>query len=184
MWEIKNGDGTYKTLEEIKNEVREAIIDELNGMSNGDALCLGNYIREHNGDNPLHENSESEINEVFSDWSAYDLLNMDYDDYSDFFYLDWGDPEFTDDVWENLDTEEIAENILNGKTFGDNLTWAIADMIVDYNQAKEYLENMNKYRTEGENLLAKFTNCEADVTDLLQYISRITKTDEAWRKGV
>lgn len=184
MWEIKNENGEYKTLEELRDEVKDEIIDELNSMDDSDALCLGNYIREKNGDNLLHENCDDEIDEVFSDWSPSDILNMDYDSGSEFFYLDYGDPVFTDDVWEDLDTDEIAEKILDGETFGENITWDMKDIITDYVEAKKYLENLNPYRIEGEELLIKFSNGEADVTDLLQYIDRLTKTDEAWRKGV
>lgn len=181
MWEIKNENG-YKTLEELRDEVKEEIIDELNSMDDSDALDLGNYIRKKNGDNPLHENCDDEIDEVFSDWSPSDILDMDYDSGSEFFYLDYGEPVFTDEVWEGLDTDEIAEKILDGETFGENITWDMKDIITDYVEAKKYLETLNPYRIEGEELLIKFSNGEADVTDLLQYIDRLTKTDEAWKE--
>ena len=51
-----------------------------------------------------------------------------------------------------------------------------------FRDAANKLENLNKERIEGEILLKKFTNGEADVIDLVQYIDRLVKNDEVWKE--
>ena len=58
----------------------------------------------------------------------------------------------------------------------------IKEILDDYEEAKEFLENLNPYRAKGEEVIARFMNCEADVTDLLQYIDKLVKDDNAWKE--
>ena len=180
-FELKKADGQYITEDELYDLVKSEIVEELDSMYNEDALYLGNYIRENNGDNPLYENEEDNINEQLEDWKPWDIIQLDYESYAEFFYMDYGEPCFTDDVWEDLDTDEIAEDILDG-SYARYLNDDIKDILADWEEAKEFLKNLNPVREEGRGLLAKFTNCEADVTNLLQYIDRLVRNDEVWEK--
>ena len=51
---------------------------------------------------------------------------------------------------------------------------------VEYEEAKDYLENLNKYREQAREVMAKFVNCEADWKDLYACLDRLVNTDEAW----
>lgn len=174
--------GKYITLDQLYDLAKEEIIDALDYMNNEDALYLGNHIREESGDyDQLYENNEEGINEVLDGWSPWDCIQLDYDNYAEFFYLCYGEPEFTNDVWVNLDTDDIAEDILDG-SYSSYLDDDIKEVLDDYEEAKEFLENLNPYRAKGEEVIARFMNCEADVTDLLQYIDKLVRDDNAWKE--
>ena len=111
--EIKNENGTLKTLDELYDEAKEMIVDALDCMRDEDALYLGNEIRDRNNYDRLYKNDEEGINEVLDGESPWDILNKDWEDCSDFFTYDW-DFNMTDDVWYDLDTYDIAEDILEG----------------------------------------------------------------------
>lgn len=179
--EIKNENGKLKTLEELYDEVKELIVDELDTMNTEDALYLGNEIRDCNSYALLYENKEGNLNDVLEGLDPADLIRMgseDWDNYSDFFTYDY-DLNMTDDVWYNLDTDEIAGDILEG-SYRDHITYDIKDIIDEYEEAKEEIENYNPYRAMCEEVVAKYVNCEADVTDLLQTLDKLAKSDEAW----
>lgn len=179
--EIKNENGKLKTVEELYDEAKEMIVDELDNMDSDDALKLGNAIRDCKGYETLYENNEENINEQLEDWNPWDIIQLNYDDYSDYFYMDYGEPDFTDDVWCDLDTDEIADDILNGD-YRNYLTSDIKDIVDEYEDLKEQIKNYNPFRAEGEELLKRYVNCGADVTDLLQYIDRLVKNDDVWSK--
>ena len=156
-------------------------------MDSEEALELANEVRDENGGYRLYENTRSELNDQLCDFEPYDLLTMGYDEYEDYFYLGgWGDEvEFTSDPWYDVDVEDLAREIESAVEeeehipYFDYLPREILDLCEEYEEARKLL-GRNPHRVEGEELLARYTNCEADVTDLLQYISRITKNDEVW----
>ena len=178
--EIKKENGMLKTLKELYEEAKELIVDELDTMDTDDALYLGNEIRDRNHYDRLYKNNEESINEVLDGESPWDILNKDWEDYSDFFTYDY-DFDMTNDVWYDLDTDEIAEDILEG-SYHTYLTSDIVNILDEYEEAKEEIENYNPLRAEGIELLTKYVNCEADVTDLLQYIDRLVKDERLWEE--
>lgn len=179
--ESKKENGTLKTLEELYAEAKGKIAAELDTMDTEDALYLGNKIRDKNKYDRLYKNNEESINEVLDGESPWNILNKGWEDYSDFFTYDW-DLNMTNDVWYDLDTEDIAEEILDGN-YHQYITSDIKDIVDEYEETKDLLENYNPLRAEGVDLLTKYVDGKADVTDLLQYIDRLTKTDEAWEEN-
>lgn len=179
--EIKKENGKLKTVDELYEEAKELIVDELDCMSSDDALYLGNEIRERNCYETLYENTRSCINDVLEGEEPYDILTSDWDECSDYFTYN-GEFNMTDDVWEDLDTDEIADDILEGN-YRNYLTSDIKDIVDEYEDLKEQIENYNPYRAMCEEVVARYMNCEADVTDLLQTLDKLAKTDEAWEEN-
>lgn len=179
--EIKKADGKYKTVEEIKEEVKELLIDELDCTDTDELLDFTNTLRETLDGDTLYKNEESDINDQLSDMDPWDLLQLDYDNYSEFFYMEYGEPVFTDNIWHDLDEDDIADEILDGKWY-DELPWSVKQLIDEYNEVLEELNNLNPIRREASELLIKYTNCEADVVDVLQFINKIAKNDEIWKE--
>lgn len=177
--EIKNENGTLKTLEELYDETKEKIVNELDIMDTEDALYLGNEIRGRNNYNRLYKNNEESINEVLDGESPWDILNKDWEDYSDFFTYDYGDLEMTNDVWYDLDTDDIAEEILEG-SYHQYITSDIQDIVDEYEEAKEKIEGYHPLRAECRELIERYTNGKADVTDLLQMLDKLVRTDDCW----
>ena len=178
---IKKENGKLKTVEELYEEAKEMIVDELDNMDSDDALYLGNEIRERNRYCTLYENTRSCINDVLEGEEPYDILTSDWDEYSDYFTWD-GEFNMTDDVWYDLDTDEIADDILDGH-YRDYLTTDIKDIVDEYEELKEQIENYNPYRAMCEEVVARYVNCGANVTDLLQTLDKLAKTDEAWEEN-
>lgn len=179
--DIKNENGKLKTVEELYEETKERIVSELDTMSTEDALYLGNEIRDRNSYDTLYENKRSCINDVLEGEEPYDILTSDWDDCSDFFTWD-GDFNMTNDVWYDLDTDEIAEDILEGSYY-NYITSDIKDILDEYEEAKEEIENYNPYRAMCEEVIQRYVNCEADVTDLLQTLDKLAKEDDAWEEN-
>ena len=136
-FELKEN-GKYITPARLYELAKEEVISELGCMDNEDALYLGNHIREENDDDILYENNEDCINDVLDGWSPWDCIQMDYDNYADYFYMDYGEPTFTNDVWCNLDEDEIVEDILDG-SYAQYINDDIREVLNDYEEAKEYL---------------------------------------------
>lgn len=180
-FELKEN-GKYISTDRLRELAIKEIVSELTCMDEDDALYLSNRVRYLEDYDRLYKNDSEGVNEALDGWTPWDCLREDYDSYASYFYMDCG-MTFTDDVWDGLDEEEIADNILNG-CYVDYLTDDISEILNDYDEAKDFLEGLNPYRIEGEELIAKFTNCEADVTDLLQYISKLVKNDdgEVWKE--
>lgn len=180
-FEMKKENGRYLTYDELYDLAKEQLIDELENMSTSDAIYLGNEIRDNNRYERLYENNEENINEVLDGWSPWDIINVDYDGYSDFFTFDGYDIDFTDDVWYDLETDEVAEAILDGG-YSRYINSDIRDLLDDYEEAKDWIENFNPIREAGAVILAKYVNCEADVTDLLQFIDNLVRNEDAWEE--
>ena len=182
MFDIRYENG-YKTKEDIYDEALEEIENLLYDLDDETALEIGNKYREQNGEPLLYVNDEDNVNDELDGQDPYTLLCMgryDWSSYDDFFAFDDGDLESTDDVWAKIDTEDVARAILDGEL--RNMPSEIREVIDDYKEACTALDNLNKERIEGEQLLARFTNCEADVTDLLQYIDRLVRNDDVWKE--
>lgn len=179
--DIKKENGKLKTVEELYEEAKELIVDELDTMSTEDALYLGNEIRDRNSYDTLYENNRSCVNDVLEGEEPYDILTSDWDSYSDYFTWD-GDFNMTDDVWYDLDTDEIADDILDGSYY-NYITSDIKDILDEYEEAKEEIENYNPYRAMCEEVIQRYVNCEADITDLLQTLDKLAKTDDAWEEN-
>ena len=176
--DIRNEYGKLLTLDELYDAAKEKIVDELDTMDTDDALYLGNEIRGRNSYDRLYPNNERSVNEVLDNMTPWDVLHSDWEDYSDYFTFDY-DFEMTDDVWYDLDTDEIAEDILDG-SYHSYITSDIQDILDEYEEAKEQIENYNPYRAMAEEVLTRYINCEADVTDLLQTLDKLVRNDEAW----
>ena len=149
-------------------------------MSTEDALYLGNEIRDRNCYDTLYENKRSCINDVLNGEEPYDILTSDWEDCYDYFTWDCGF-NMTDDVWYDLDTDEIADDILNGSYY-NYITSDIKDILDEYEDLKEEIENYNPYRAMCEEVVQRYVNCEADVTDLLQTLDKLAKSDDAWEE--
>lgn len=178
--EIKYEDGTLKTVEDLYKEAKELIVSELDCMGTEDALYLGNEIRDRNSYDTLYKNERSCINDILDGEEPYDILTSDWDDCADFFTWD-GDFNMTDDVWYDLDTDEIADDILDGNYY-NYITSDIKDILDEYEEAKEKIENYNPYRAMCEEVITRYVNGEADVTDLLQTLDKLAKSDDAWEE--
>ena len=173
--------GKIKSVDTLYDDAVEAIVDVLECLDTDAALDLGNEYRDRCGYDMLRYNDEENINEALEDESPYTILNAGWSDYDDYFTWDGYDLNMTDDVWNDIDLDDLAREILDGTRFYE-LPSEIKEILDEYNEVVEYVENYNPYRAEGETLLAKYTNCEADVTDLLQYIDRLVRNDEAWKE--
>ena len=88
----------------------------------------------------------------------------------------------TNDVWEDVDTSDLARDILNGN-YSHYLNSDIKDILDEYEEAEEEIENYNPYRAMCEEVIQRYVNCEADVTDLLQTLDKLAKTDDAWEEN-
>jgi len=178
--EITKKNGTLKTLDELYEEAKKKIVYELDTMDMDDALYLGNEIRDRNNYNRLYKNDEEGINEVLEGESPWDILNKEWNSYSSFFTYDY-DFEMTDDVWYDFDTDEIAGGILDDR-YRQYITSDIQDIVDEYEEAREEIENYNPYREKCAQVIAKYVNCEADVADLLQMLDKLVKDDSAWEE--
>lgn len=182
--EIKNDDGKLKTLDQLYDEAVDMMVDVLDDLSTEDQLDIGNEYRDRNSYAILYKNTESSLKDVLDGTDPADLLRMgheDWDDYSDFFTYDYG-LNMTDDVWYDIDEENLARKLLSGDFNPRYLPSDVRELVDEYETAKEEIENYNPMRTEGINLLVKYVNGEADVTDLLQYIDRLVKDESVWEE--
>ena len=179
--DIKNENGKLKTVDELYEEAKELIVEELDSMSEEDALYLGNEIRDRDSYDVLYKNVRSNINDVLEGEEPYDILTSDWEDCSDYFTWD-GEFNMTDDIWYDLDTDEIAVDILEGSYY-NYITSDIKDILDEYEEAKEEIENYNPYRAMCEEVIQRYVNCEADVTDLLQTLDKLAKSDDAWEEN-
>lgn len=181
--EIKNENGKLKTLEELYEEAIEMIIDVLEDFSEEEQLDIGNAYREMQNYSKLYTNDDTTINEELEGVDPWELLRLgeDWDSSDGYFTWDGYDLYTTDDIWEDADPDDIARALLEGDMNARyrELVWALDE----YDEAKEEIENYNPYRAMCEEVVARFVNCEADVTDLLQTLDKLAKTDEAWKEG-
>lgn len=182
---IKTNTGKLKTLDELTDETVDQIVEFLEDNSYEDyALGLGNAYRENNHYSVLYENEEDVLNGELQNLNPYQLLNMGADDWcsSDaYFRYDGYDLSTTDDVWDDVDLEDFARDILDGYYYND-IPRELQDIVDEYEETKEKIENYNEGRAMAEEVIAKFTNCEADVTDLLQTLDKLVRNDDYWKE--
>lgn len=179
-FELKKENGQYITLDQLYDLAKDAVIDELTfGMDGTEALDLGNHIREKKNEDLLYENSEENLNEQLDGEDPYTILNLGWDDCAAYFTWNGWDINTTDDVWEDLDVDDIAEDILDG-SYANYTTYEIKEIVADYEEAKEFLENLNPYREKARQVLNDYLNCNADVGDLLQCLDKLVRDDAAW----
>lgn len=183
--EIKTKNGRIKTAEELLDEAVELMVDKGFGYCDTEELLdIANEARENIGYDRLYPNEEDELNEQLNGVDPYQLLNMDWDSYDSYFRFDGWDLYTTDDLWEDLDEYEVARDLLTEDFVPDCTPREIANIIDEYKEALEELENYNPYRAMCEDVVRRYVNCEADVTDLLQTLDKLARTDEAWENEV
>ena len=180
---IKTNVGKLKSIDELTDEAVDTIVEFLEDNQYEDwALPMGNAYRDNNHYPNLYENEEYSLNEELGRLDPYELLRMGADDWcesADYFRYDGYDLSTTDDVWEDVDLEDFARDILDGDYFR-HLPDALQEIVDEYEEAKEKIENYNEGRAMAEEVIAKFTNCEADVTDLLQCLDKLVRNDDYW----
>ena len=179
-FEMKKENGRYLTFDELYDLAKYDIEEVLNNMCGDEALTLGNAIRENNRYDTLYENTENNVNQMLHNEAPWDILNSDWDSGYEYFSYDYAF-KMTDDVWYDLEIDEVAEAILDGG-YSRYLTSDIKDLLDDYEDAKYWLENFNPIREAGAVILAKYVNCQADVTDLLQFIDNLVRNEDAWEE--
>ena len=176
---LTKANGKFITLDELYDLAKDEVVEFLDGMYERDALYLGNAIRDANNYDRLYENNEDNVNEMLSSESPWDILNdSDWKSGYDYFTYN-GSFDMTDDVWYDLDTDEIAEFLLDG-SYSRYLSSDLKQIVADFEEARDFLEELHPARVEGVSLLAKYMNCNADVTDLLQFVDKLMKNDEIW----
>ena len=177
---VIGNNGKIRSLDDLFEEAVENMVDVLNDLSDDDQFELGNLYRDKNGYNLLYRNTEDEINEILDGESPYDIIQMDYDEYADYFLWSWGSLDFTSDPFEDLDIEELARAILNEEFHYRDLPSDVQDAFDEFEEARNALDNMNEGRKMAYNVVAKYMNCQADVSDLLVVLSKLARTDEYW----
>lgn len=181
---IKTKSGRLKTEDELREEVIEELVEVLEELDEDDALELGNAYRRANRDAELMVNDEDNLNSELEGRDPYEILQMasDWNEYDGYFSCDsWCDFGTTDNVWENVDLDDLADDIIEGD-YRPYTTNEIQEIVEEYEKAVEELRNYNEGRIMAEEVIRKFVNCEADVTDLLQTLEKLVRTDEYWKK--
>ena len=132
----------------------------------------------------MYENTEDVINEVLGKLDPYDLLEMgnyDWDRQSDYFTYNDGDMEMTDDVWYDIEQEDVASAILEEEITPEVTLEGLKEIIKDYNDTIEEWRKTNTYRERARVLVTKFKNHEATPMELLEFVEVLVNTDEIWR---
>ena len=176
--------GKLKTEEQLKDEVIDKLVEALENMDEDDALNLGNAYRESNHDGPLYINDEDNLNDELDGKDPYEILRMAYnwDENDSYFGIDcWNELGTTSNVWEGVDLEDLAGDLLDGD-YHRHITDDIHEILDDYEEALNKLENYNEGRALAEEVVRKYVNCEASVTDLLQTLEKLVRTDDYWKE--
>ena len=176
--------GRLKTEDELREEVIDKLVDALENLDGDDALDLGNAYRQANHDEPLYVNDEDNLNSELEGKDPYDILCMacNWNEYDEYFSCDsWGELGTTSDVWENVTLEDLAEDLLDG-CYSSVTPDEITDIVEEYEEALEKLQNYNEGRALAEEVIKKYVNCQADVTDLLQCLDKLVRTDDYWKE--
>ena len=182
--EIKNENGKLKTLDQLFDEAVDMMVEVLDDLSTEEQLDIGNEYRDKNSYATLYENMESNLNDILEGMDPADLLRMgheDWDDYSDFFTYDY-DLNMTDDVWYDIEEDDLARELLSDTFRPRYLPSEVRDLIDEYEEAKEEIENYNPNKAMVEEVIKRYVNCEADVTDLLQTLDKLARNDELWEE--
>lgn len=176
--------GRLKIKDELWEEAVNKLVEVLENMNEDEALDLGNAYRENNHDCPLYINDEDNLNDELDGKDPYEILQMadNWDENDSYFGIDgWNELGTTDNVWQNIDLEDLAKDLLDGD-YHRRITDDIQEILDDYEEALEKLENYNEGRALAEDVVRKYVNCEASVTDLLQALDKLAKTDEYWKE--
>lgn len=178
--------GKYKVAGQLRDEARNLMLstieDDLTGI---ELLELGNLYREWDGGNTLYENTEDVINRELKHCDPVWLLEQDYDSWASYFAIDdWGgDLSFTDDALEGLDVYDVVDAILDEDLALHRLPDALKDIFEDWQEALTSLESVNKFRKEIDDTISAYTNCEADVSDLLILLGKLANNEDIWEKN-
>lgn len=181
--------GRLKTEEQLRDEAIDKLIEALEEMDEDDALNLGNAYREDNYDCPLYVNDEDNLNSELEGKNPYEILQMaeGWDECDSYFGIDgwnehgWNELGTTSDVWEGVDLETLAKDLLDGN-YHRHITSDIQEILDDYEEALEKINNYNEGRALAEEVVRKYVNCEASVTDLLQTLEKLVRTDDYWKE--
>ena len=177
---LRNADGSYKTVEDINEEAMRAVADALENLSEDDQLEIGNEWRDEQNYTRLNPLDEYTVNEMLDGVDPWELLHYTLDRWDDYFTFDGFDFCTTSDVWEDIDVDDLAEEIVR-RDFRPAGRYLDIECIMDeYDEAVEFLENLNEYREMAREVMAKFTNCEADWRDLYAMLDKLVNTDDAW----
>ena len=182
--EIKVKGGKLKTEEQLRDEAIDKLVEALEEMDEDEALDLGNAYRSSDYTDPLCVNDEDTINDELRGLDAYTILQMAENwNENDQYFSGNGYGEFgtTDDVWEGIDLEDLADDLLNG-AYHRHITSDIQEILDDFEEALEKLNNYNEGRALAEEVVRKYVNCEASVTDLLQTLEKLVRTDNYWKE--
>lgn len=180
-FELRNADGTYKTVEDINEEVLRVVAEKLDELDESDQLAVGNEWREQNNYNRLYMLDDYTVNEVLDGVDPWEILHFTCGYWDDYFTFDGWDFNTTSDVWEDIDVDDLAEQIVREEFTPDRYeSGEIVDVMDEYRQAIEFLENLNEYREMAREVLVKFTNCEADWRDLYAMLDKLVNTDDVW----
>lgn len=174
--------GRLRTKDELREEAVDMLVSALEDLDSDDALELGNAYRVANHDNELYTNDEDNINSELEGKDPYEILQMasSWSDCDDYFSRDsYDELGTTNDVWEGIDMNDLADDLING-CYGSKITEDITDILDEYEEALEALDNYNEGRLMAEEVIKKYVNCEATVTDLLQCLDKLVRNDDYW----
>ena len=137
-----------------RDELYEALVELLNGLSNEDAKSVYNtYCSEYGTmDDCIWENDEYEINEFFGEDDPYEVLcRTGYGDYHishDYFRLDgYGNVRSFNNVHSDASpfyAPELADYIIDNENSLDNSD--IQDLLDEYNEGEEFGESLKRKR--------------------------------------
>ena len=140
-----------------RDELYEALVGLLNGMSNEDARAVYNtYCSEYGYmDDYIWDNDEYDLNEYFGDDSPYEVLcRTGYGDYSishDYFRTDgYGNVRSFNNVHSDVSpfyADELADWIIDNENSLDNAE--IQDLLDEYNESEdeeEFGESLKRKR--------------------------------------
>ena len=85
-------------------------------------------------------------------------------------------------MWEDIDKEDFAREILDGE-YRRDLPSELADIVEEVEDANAELESIPEGRIMAERTLERYLNNQADVGDLLVLLSRLSKKDELWEEN-
>lgn len=178
--------GKYKIAGQLRNEARNlmlsAIEDDLSGI---ELLELGNLYRDWDGGSTLYENTEDVINRELKHCDPAWLLEQEYDSWANYFAIDdWGgDLSFTNDAFEGFDAYDVVDAILDGDLDVYEIPALLKEIYQDLQDALISLESVNKFRKEIDDTISAYTNCEADVSDLLILLGKLANNEDIWEKN-
>lgn len=177
-FDVKDQNGKLKTLDDVREEAMRVIASEMDCLNEDDQLEIGNRWREEKGYERLRMLDEYEVNDALEDCEPWEILHFTCGNWDDYFYYDGYDFCTTSDIWEDVDLDDVAEAIVNGDF--DAECRDIEEILDEYHEVVEYLENFNEYREMAREVLAKFTAGEAGWNDLYAVLDKLVKTDDAW----